>query len=97
MSFILSQEAQADLAEAVSFYKERASATVANAFLTEFERAANLIGASPELGTPTARGRRIFPLRRFPYSLIYAVVGPDVRISVVAHQRRKPRFWATRT
>ena len=96
MSFLVSREAQADLAEAVSFYKERASVTVANAFITEFERAANVIGASPELGTPTARGRRIFPLRRFPYSLIYTVAGPDVQIWVVAHQRRKPRFWVTR-
>jgi plasmid stabilization system protein ParE len=97
VSWKLSPAAEADLADALSFYKERASAAVATAFLTDFTRAASLLDSQPGLGTPMAGGRRVFPMRRFPYSLIYRVSGHDVLIAVVAHQHRKPGFWASRT
>jgi len=96
VSYSLSAGAEADLAEAVAFYRERASDAIARAFLEEFVRAARVVEANPGLGTPTLNGRRIFPLRRFPFSLIYRTVGGELRISVVAHQQRKPGFWKSR-
>jgi plasmid stabilization system protein ParE len=96
VSYFLSVEAEQELAEALAFYSERASASVARAFLAEFTRAAQVIDSNPNLGTLTARGRRMFPLHRFPYSLIYRVEDAGIRISVVAHQRRRPGYWRHR-
>jgi hypothetical protein len=41
--YFLSPEAEEELAEAVAFYSERASETVASAFLSEFTRVARLV------------------------------------------------------
>ena len=96
MSFFLSPEAEEELAEALAFYGARASTSVANAFLSEFTRAARLIAANPGLGTPASGGRRLFPLHRFPYSLVYRAMDEGVRIAAVAHQRRRPGYWRGR-
>lgn len=96
MSFFLSQEAEEELAEAIAFYKEQASTSVANAFLSEFIRAARLVAENPGLGKPTSRGRRLFPLHRFPYSLVYRAEDDGVRIGAVAHHSRRPGYWRTR-
>ena len=96
MSYFLSPEAEEELAEALTFYSEQASTSVANAFLSEFIRSAGLIAANSGLGTPTSRGRRLFPLHRFPYSLVYRAEGEDVKISVIAHQSRRPGYWRAR-
>lgn len=96
MSYFLSSEAEDELAEAVAFYAEQASASVAMAFLAEFTRAARIVAANPGLGTRTSRERRLFPLHRFPYSLIYRAEDEGVRIGAVAHHSRRPGYWRTR-
>ncbi|MBC7484327.1 MAG: type II toxin-antitoxin system RelE/ParE family toxin [Rhizobacter sp.] len=96
MSYFLSPEAEEELAEAVAFYAEQASTSVATAFLAEFTRAAHPTEANPGLGTRTSRDRRLFPLHRFPYSLVYRADNDGVRIGAVAHHSRPPRYWRTR-
>ena len=96
VSYFLSQEAEEELAEAIAFYDEQASTSVANAFLSEFTRAARLIAENPGLGKPTSRGRRLFPLHRFPYSLVYRAEVEGVRIGAVAHHSRRPGYWRAR-
>ena len=96
MSWFLAAEAERELAEALAFYKERASQAIAKAFLAEFERAATLLVDNPGLGTPSLSGRRILPMQRFPYSLIYRPTAEGIRISAVAHQRRRPAYWQSR-
>ena len=53
--------------------------------------------ANPGFGTPTTTGRRVYPLRGFPYSVIYRLVGGDLRVLVVRHQSRDPKFGGERT
>ena len=65
VSYFLSQEAEEELAEAIAFYREQASTSVANAFLSEFTRAARLVAENPGLGKPTSRGRRRLPRTAF--------------------------------
>ena len=96
VSYFLSQEAEEELTEASVFYKEQASTSVANAFLSEFTRAARLVAENPGLGKPTSRGRRLFPLHRFPYSLVYLTEDEGVRIGAVAHHSRRPGYWRAR-
>ena len=96
MNWSLSPEAEKELDQAAAYYRDQASFTVAGAFLDEFERAASLIAEYPGLGTPASRGRRLMPLRRFPLSLLYRVEGVEIRISAVAHHRRRPGYWRDR-
>lgn len=96
VSYFLSQEAEEELAEAIAFYNEQASTSVANAFLSEFTRAARLVAENPGLGKPTSRRRRLFPLHRFPYSLVYRAEDEGVRIGAVAHHSRRPGYWRAR-
>lgn len=88
--------AEQDLADAVDFYLDSAGAAVASRFLSEFERVARLLADHPEIGTPGASGRRQFPLRVFPYSVVYRACQDELRILVVRHQHRKPGFGGSR-
>lgn len=97
MTYSVSGEAAQEISDAVAFYKDHAGPAVAKAFLDEFVRVARLVDTSPGLGTPTVGGRRFFPLRRFPYSIIYRPGAGGVRIVVVAHQHRRPGYWRGRT
>lgn len=96
MTYSLHPEATKELEEALVFYREQGGIGLARAFLAEFERVATLLVSNPGFGTPTTGARRSFPLRRFPYSLIYRGIGEDIRVLVVGHQHRRPGYWAGR-
>jgi plasmid stabilization system protein ParE len=88
--------AELDLAAAVKFYRQEAGVGVARRFVSEFERAANLLERHPGIGTPTADDRRSFPLTDFPYSIIYRGDEAGIRILVVRHQSRDPEHGEAR-
>ena len=96
MTYSLHPEAARELEQALAFYRNQGGIGVARAFLSEFERVGTLLVLNPGFGTPTTGGRRSFPLRRFPYSLIYRSTGKDVRILVVGHQHRRPGYGSGR-
>lgn len=56
MSYYLTPEADTELTEAVAFYAERVSLTVARNFLRKFEETAAPLAEFPGLGTPTTQG-----------------------------------------
>lgn len=85
-----------DLADILDFYSERAGTIVAQRFLAEFERVAELLVEHPGFGTPTAKGRRAFPLRIFPYTVVYRQLDSDTRILIVRHRHRKPNYAGAR-
>lgn len=90
MTYSLHPGAEQDIAEALDFYTKEAGRVVAARFLDEFERVANLLAEYPGLGAPTTRGRRIFPLKVFPFSLVYRELEGEIRILIVRHQHRRP-------
>lgn len=96
MRVSLAPEAQRDLVEGGLYYRREANAELGRAFVSEFERSAALLVAQPELGAPWRKEVRRFPLRRFPYSIIYYLRDDNIRILAVAHQSRKPGFWQDR-
>lgn len=96
MTYSLHQGAEQDVADALDFYTEQAGLPVAQRFLDEFERVAKLLVMHPGFGTPTTKGRRVFPLRVFPYSVIYRSLETGIRIIVVRHQHRKPGYGGAR-
>lgn len=92
MTYSLHPGAEHDIANALDFYKEQAGLAVAERFLEEFERVAKLLIEYPDLGTPTTRGRRTFPLKVFPYSVVYRNLESNIRILIVRHQHRAPGY-----
>jgi len=84
------------MADALDFYQQQAGLRVAQRFLDEFERVATLLVEYPGLGTLTTKGRRVFPMRVFPFSVVYRSLEPGIRIIVVRHQHRKPGFGGAR-
>jgi plasmid stabilization system protein ParE len=79
VTYSLHPEAGKELAAAAAFYKERAGASLARAFLAEFERVAKLLVQTPGLGTlaPGAcircgafrtRSTTVVPKKVFEYS-----------------------------
>ena len=92
MTYSLHPGAEHDIASALDFYSGQAGPVVAEHFLEEFERVAKLLIEHPGLGTPTTRGRRTFPLKVFPYSVIYRNLEGNTRILIVRHQHRKPGY-----
>ncbi len=96
MTYSLHPGAEQDVADALDFYTEQAGLTVAGRFLAEFERVAKLLVEYPGFGTPTTRGRRVFPLQIFPYSVVYRSLESGILVLVVRHQHRKPGFGGSR-
>ena len=96
MTFALHPGVEHDVAKALDFYSEQAGPAVAVHFLEEFERVAKLLVEHPGLGTPTTRGRRTFPLKIFPYSVVYRNLESSIRILIVRHQHRKPGYAGDR-
>jgi len=96
VTYSLHPGAEQDIADVLDFYEEQAAPLVAQRFLIEIERVANLLVEHPGFGTPTTRGRRVFPLRVFPYSVVYRSLETGIRILVVRHQHRKPGHGGAR-
>lgn len=97
MKYWLHPAAEAELAAAARYYAEQASLAVAQAYIQEFERVAAIIVSNQQFGAPLESGLRKYPLRRFPYTVIYrenSDSGPQ--IYAVAHQRREPGYWGKR-
>ncbi|MDO8893244.1 MAG: type II toxin-antitoxin system RelE/ParE family toxin [Sulfurimicrobium sp.] len=92
MTYSLHPGAEHDIASTLDFYREPAGLVVAERFLEEFERVAKLLVEYPDLGMPTTRGRRIFPLKVFPYSVVYRNLESSILILIVRHQHRKPGY-----
>lgn len=96
MTYSFHPEAQTELLEASSFYRSEGGLGLAQLFVSEVERVAELLVANPGFGTPVGGTRRSFPLKRFPYSVIYRATGEGIRILVVSHQHRRPGYWRSR-
>ncbi len=91
MSYSLHRGAELDLLAAAQFYAREGGRKLADRFLAEFERVAQLLEAFPGIGTPT-EDRRTHPLQGFPYSVIYREQGGHIRILVVRAQHRDPEY-----
>jgi hypothetical protein len=72
------------MAEAALFC-EAAAAGLGDDFLDDVQFAIDSVRDHPELGAI------------IPYSIIYAVEASLIVVIAVAHQRRAPRYWRSRT
>lgn len=85
-----------ELVDGARFYAREGTTELGEDFISEFERSVDLLRSHPLLGA-VWRGRfRRFPLRRFPYSIVYVTSGEVLRVIALAHQRRRPGYWRGR-
>ncbi|MEP7012552.1 MAG: type II toxin-antitoxin system RelE/ParE family toxin [Acidobacteriota bacterium] len=96
MKLVIVPAALSELQDAAAFYTATADVELGLAFVSEFERAARSLLENPQSGAIFRGTCRRFLLRRFPYSIIYQLSREELRIIAVAHQRRRPAYWAGR-
>jgi plasmid stabilization system protein ParE len=92
----VSAEADWELSREALYYAREGGAELGREFINEFERALALLCEQPGLGARWRNQRRRFPLRRFPFSIIYYTRDDELRVVALAHHRQKPGYWAGR-
>jgi plasmid stabilization system protein ParE len=95
MKYEFHPEAEQELYEAASRYESEVS-ELGFRFADEVERVILLLLDHPELGSRLDDELRHFVLRRFPFSVVYAVASDVVYIVAVAHGSREPGYWRPR-
>jgi toxin ParE1/3/4 len=75
---------------------ERRGEGLGQHLLEEVERVVGLLCEFPDIGEPVDEHRRRFPLKRFPFGIIYRVEGDTLRILALAHRRQGPGYWRKR-
>jgi len=93
----VSPEADHELRESAVFYAQQGGKELGLAFISEFERTLDFLCLHPQIGARWRNGRRRFPLRRFPYSIIYYLRDKELRVIALAHHRQRPGDWTDRT
>ncbi len=90
-------EALSEAEEAAAWYRREAGVEVAARFVRALGDALERIGSSPDrwprLGPLAHRVR----LARFPYLVVYVPSGDIVVVLAVAHAKRRPGYWKTRS
>ncbi|MDD5059036.1 MAG: type II toxin-antitoxin system RelE/ParE family toxin [Sideroxydans sp.] len=85
-----------ELDEALGHYAN-ISPMFAQALMDEIKAAKRLIVEYPLAWKPMSGGLRGFPLRRYPYLVIYHIFENEVLIVAYAHFKRRPGYWKNRT
>jgi len=91
----LHPEARAELRDARKWYFER-SPLSATAFAHAVDNAVSQIVEGPTRYPMAEHGTRKFVLRRFPFNIFYRPGESETVIVAVAHQKRRPGYWADR-
>ena len=87
--------AEADLSEAVAWYEARCPG-LGLEFADVVRAALQTISANPERWPRRTQNTRQYRLQRFPYAVVYLEQADAIWIVAVAHQSRKPSYWAER-
>ena len=77
-------------------YLEMRQRGLGRRFLAEVRHAVGVIEQFPESGEEIRAGVRRRMLRRFRYSLIYALEPECALVVAVAHYSRRPDYWTDR-
>jgi plasmid stabilization system protein ParE len=87
--------AEAELAEAVSYYNEQ-SEGLGYDFAGEVRQTIARIVRFPEAWTKLSERTRRCRAKRFPYGLVYQIRSNAILIVAVMHLRRHPESWRSR-
>ena len=88
--------ARRELEEAIDYYNAERQ-ELGSEFREEVQRVLALLTRFPRLGQPVRGSVRRMMLSRFPYHRYYRLLASDnLRILAIAHNRRRPEYWAGR-
>ncbi|WP_435626458.1 type II toxin-antitoxin system RelE/ParE family toxin [Candidatus Ferrigenium straubiae] len=96
MRLSFNSEALAEVEEATRWYRDNGGTLPSRAFIQELRRIAQLAAEQPGIGASGQHGTTRLYFKRFPYTLVFRIQGSFVRVIAVAHQRRRPGYWAER-
>lgn len=96
MRIVWQDHAKIELKEAVQYYRANAGEDVAHDFRDEVRRLTRQLLEHPEIGARIHREIRRYPLHDHPFNIIYRLTTEAVIIVALAHQRRRPGYWAGR-
>lgn len=96
MRISFNAEALSEVEEATRWYRENGGAVPARAFAQELRRVVELAAGQPGIGAPGQRGTTKLYFKRFPYTLIFRIQDSSIRVIAIAHQSRRPAYWAER-
>ena len=88
-------QAEAEAREAFLWYFDR-SPIAADAFRVELFDAIDGLASTAIDWPEDPDGNRRYHLRHFPYTVMYEVLGENVIVFAIAHQRRRPGYWQNR-
>src|SRR5438093_274253 len=91
-------DAQAELQDSVSFYRDRGGDPLAARFKQHMAEAFTAIATTPERYPPDREipGVQRFRLKHFPFAVLYVNRPAHVWVVAVAHGRRRPSYWKER-
>jgi toxin ParE1/3/4 len=95
MNYEFHPEAEQEFIETAARY-ELEIPGLGTRFGAEVNRVIELLLDNPKIGALIDKEMRHFVLRRFPHSIIYAVVSESLYILAVAHGSREPGYWQLR-
>jgi toxin ParE1/3/4 len=95
----IEDHASQELWAAVEDYEARASG-LGRRFLAAINVTLNHIAAFPHTGAAvprvTQQAARRFPVRKFPYHVVFMEAEDVVWVLAFAHDRRRPNYWRRR-
>ena len=89
-------DALAEAEAAARWYRDNGGSAPAQAFAQELRRVVSLADLQPGIGSPGPRGTSRLYFKRFPYALVFRIQGETLRVIAIAHQSRRPEYWARR-
>jgi len=95
LPLIITPQAEADLAEARSWYEDKREG-LGERLLLCFEAALGHILRSPKGSTEVFPGIRRVVVRRFPYGVFYRIDPDQIAVIAIYHSKRDPRGWQSR-
>lgn len=81
---------------AAADFDERQAPGLGGDFIAEIDKNLLLLATNPELGATWRHQTRRWPIRRFPFSLVYQVQSDQLVVMAVSHQRRRQGYWRQR-
>lgn len=78
------------------WYRSRSEAA-AGGVGHELDAVIETLASNPRLGAPYLEGTRRILLRRYPFSIMFRKTPESTEVIAVAHTRRRPGYWLSRT
>jgi toxin ParE1/3/4 len=88
-------EARRDFDESFEWYAER-SIQAAVRFANAVDVALSAVAADPQRFAAVDETHRECPTARFPFRVVYRILGDRIAVVAIAHAKRHPDYWKGR-